>query len=121
MQSKKDQNTQKTNKYVERKPQLKLVTLTREKDQEMQTRGEVMIEKTQLFTTPVRIEFNLGTTINSFNVINAATELFSRMQSRDTKLRVLHHNSNDILWEKNTPLPEDKEFIDKFRLRDQTF
>lgn len=121
MQSNKYQNTQINTKNVDRRPQLKLVTSTREKDRAMQTRGEVMIEKTQLFTTPVRIEFNLDTTINTFNIINAATELFSRMQSRDEKLRVLHHNSNDILWEKNIPLPEDKEFLENFRLRDQTF
>ena len=51
----------------------------------------------------------------------AVTELFGKMRQHDDTLRVIQNKTKDVLWDENKPLPENKDFTDKFHLREQTF
>ncbi len=100
---------------------VRLVTSTRDSEDILQVRGQTMIEKRQLLRTPIRIEFNLDSSLGEFNIIHATTELFGRMFHKDNTIRVLQTETNITLWEDKMQLPEDKEFTERFKLKEQTF
>ncbi len=102
-------------------PTIRVVTSTRHVDALLQEQGVSMIEQRQMLHTPIRIEFNLDTSISEFNIINAVSEIFSKMKKRDKTLRVLQTDKKINLWEDKMKLPEDAEFIEKFKLKEQTF
>ena len=100
---------------------IRVVTSTKHTDELIQERGASMIDKRQLLHTPIRIEFNLDTSIGEFNIITAVTELFCTMFKRDNTMRILQTGQTTRLWEDKMNLPEDEDFIERFKLKEQTF
>ena len=87
----------------------------------MRERGLQMLEEKSKFITPVRIEFNVANTRCEFNMIQAVETLFKKFADVDNSLRIYHTDKKTFLWDVNTELPLNKEFIKSFQLREQTF
>ncbi len=48
-------------------------------------------------------------------------QLFEQMCQEDQYMRILIGDRQTVLWEINTPLPEEAQFSELFRLREQMF
>ena len=90
-------------------------------DTTMKERGISLLEAKELITTPVSIEFNLGQTLQEFNVISAVQTTFQKLRSVDSNIKVYGAENKAVVWEPDTALPEDKQFDTVFKVREQTF
>ena len=119
--SKQMENKHKDKSKHSKKSLIRLVLSKNETDEILQKRGAEMIEEKETLQTPVKIEFNLEISIAQFNVIQAVTELFTKMHAQDGILRVLNSNTKDVLWEEYKTLPENNEFMEQFEFRERTY
>ena len=110
-------------RYVNKtnKSKIKVILSTKINNNPLQVRGEEMVERKETFSTPIKIEFNLSTTMQEFNVIKAVKELCNRFSQQDKSIKVFHHDNNQLIWEEKMVLPEDEEFAETFNLREQSF
>ncbi len=80
-----------------------------------------MLECTEKIHTPVRIEYNIPTGTQEFNMIEESRELFDIMSTEEPYMRILNGRKDQVLWEKDMNLPEETQFVELFSMREQTF
>ena len=89
--------------------------------QQMKNRGIHMVEDTNIWETPVKIEFNFDRNTAEYNVRKNVVELLSRMKTVDQKLIVKSTIQDNVEWVTVNTLPEDGEFNDHFQLKEFTY
>ncbi len=96
----------------------KSITTTKEL---MKNRGGYMTKDKQTKFTQLKVEFNLLNTTDVFNIILAVETLFKTFVQVDPTIRVYNHANTLLLWEENSILCKDDEFVKYFKMREQTF
>jgi len=103
------------------RPKFKILLTNKTTEDTIHDRGVGMVESNERLTTPVSIEFNLGPEIREFNIITALMDLFTIAAQQDESFRVLQTGHNEVLWETEWDMPENKDFQEKFQMREQSF
>ncbi len=80
-----------------------------------------MVEETEKFTTPTKIEFNLNNTIVQFNIREAVKELFLKFSKEDPTIRILTLDKSKVVWEVDSTLEENNTFQENSRMREQSY
>ena len=103
-------------------PQIKIITtMETDKSTAIQERGVRMVEDTEKFTTPTRIEYNLNNTIVKFNIREAVKELFLKFSKEDPTIRILTLDKSKVVWEVDRTLEENNTFQENFQMREQSY
>ena len=100
---------------------IKTTTVQTHTNDTVKQRGIEMTEERLKLFTPVKIEYNLASTVTEFNIITAIQELFEQMAQSDPTFRFLHSETKEVLWEHDRTLPEDTQFTELFHMREQNF
>ena len=79
------------------------------------------MEQKEMLTTPIKIEFNLPSTVAHFNVMEEVEALFVQMTNEDYSLRIWDTQKTVVLWETKELIVDDERFNETFQLREQRF
>ncbi len=88
---------------------------------DLKHRGFQMVDQAEKISTPIKIEFNVDKICSEFNLIQEVSNLFDNMAQQDSGIKIREEVKGTILWELGCPLPENEQFIDLFKMRDQSY
>ena len=99
------------------------VVTTTELDHEslLKSRGLRLLDSTEKVITPIRVEYNLPTTITHFNVREAFQTLLTKMSECDRTIKILNIEQTTILWDQCSALSETEDFSAQFKMKEQTY
>ena len=100
---------------------LKSTTSTQNQTDGVLQRGIQMVDNRSTIRTPVKIEYNLDPLVREFNIITSVKELFEHMHYSDQAFKFLQSDTENVLWEEGSNLPESDDFTSSFQMREQNF
>ncbi len=88
---------------------------------QLKERGLRMTDNMEKLTTPIKIEYNIDSTTDEFQIIDASLEFFSKLHEADPTVRIFSSENKTLLWDSSGEILAESDFQDQFQVRVQTF